>query len=202
MNALSIIKKSGVVQITVAVAASMLLVVMTVNASTTISTDISTGGALSVTGASTLTGAVSAASTLAVTGAIAASSTLQVTDAITTYGTVTNKGAVSDTSTFTQGSAGTAITAIQFGSCTLTTATANATSSVYTICTGAGTVDNNYKVFLQPTSTLLPGLTIGAASTTVTAGTISVRIDNPFGNSGGGVSTSTGAGTVSFWAVR
>ena len=84
-------RKEGVLPVTVAVVVSLFLVVSWVQAVTTISTDITTGGALSVTGASTLTGNVTAAGTLGVTGAstltgaVAASSTVQVTGLTTLY---------------------------------------------------------------------------------------------------------------------
>jgi fibronectin-binding autotransporter adhesin len=79
-----------------------------VQAATTISTNISTGGTLSVTGAATLS------STLAVTGA----STL--------------------TGGATVGSSGTAITQVLFGTCTVTLGSITASTTAITTCTATG----------------------------------------------------------------
>src|SRR3989338_1460596 len=80
IKVISMFRKGGVVPVTIAATISLFLVVSIVQATTTISTDITTGGALSVGTTATLTGAV------------AASSTLQVTGAQTNYGTLTVSG--------------------------------------------------------------------------------------------------------------
>ena len=80
MKVISMFRKGGVVPVTIAATISLFLVVSIVQATTTISTDITTGGALSVGTTATLTGAV------------AASSTLQVTGNQTNYGTLTVSG--------------------------------------------------------------------------------------------------------------
>ena len=59
MKAISMFKREGVISVTVATIVSLFLVISAVQAVTTISTDIATGGALSVTGATTLTGLAS-----------------------------------------------------------------------------------------------------------------------------------------------
>ena len=74
-------------------ALSFFFVFLTVYSASTIGNNISTGGTLSVTGASTLTGNVSAA------GAIAASSTLQVTDKAIFYDSVNFRTGLSASST-------------------------------------------------------------------------------------------------------
>ncbi len=205
----SIFKKEGLLPITVAAVVSVFLVVSYAGATTTISTDISTGGALSVTGLSTLTAGYVAQASSTVTGAftvsggaaffngaVAATSTLQVTGAVTTYGTVTNKGAVTNTSTLTQGSAGTAMTAIQFGFCNLQGMVVVASSTNnYTTCTSAGTIDNTYRVFVSATSTL-SGVSIVAASSTASSGTISVQLN------GGTAGATLGTLSLNFWAVK
>ena len=105
---------------------------------------------------------------------------------------------MTNTGTLTQGAAGTAINTMQAGSCTLVSVSAVASSTTFTTCTGAGTIDNTYKVVLQPMSTLPAGLMVDAASTTVTAGTVSVRINNV----DAGANTTTGTPTLNFWAFK
>lgn len=87
---------------------SVFAIVGVVQAATTISTNISTGGTLSVTGAATLS------STLAVTGA----STL--------------------TGGATIGSSGTAITQVLFGTCTVTFGSITASTTAISTCTATG----------------------------------------------------------------
>src|SRR3989344_3572060 len=58
-NALSLIKDSNLLKMVIAVLVGVFFVVGGVSAATTISTNVSTGGTLSVTGASTLTGLTS-----------------------------------------------------------------------------------------------------------------------------------------------
>jgi hypothetical protein len=59
MNILKFIKSRGVIAVTLSVVMSFAFVAVAVNGATTISTNVSTGGTLSVTGASTLTGLTS-----------------------------------------------------------------------------------------------------------------------------------------------
>lgn len=93
--------KDKTLSIVLSVVFSFLFVFVGVNAATTISTNIVTGGTLTVTGASTLTGAATLSSTLGVTGATTLSSTLGVTGATTLTGaaTLSSTLAVSATST-------------------------------------------------------------------------------------------------------
>ena len=82
-NVFSRVLDRGPVSVTLAVVLSVLFVTGLVNAATTISTNISTAGTLTVDTTSTLTGAVTMGSTLAVTGAVNASSTLATSGNIT-----------------------------------------------------------------------------------------------------------------------
>lgn len=76
-------------------------VVFSVSAATTISTNINTGGTLTVSGASTLTGAVDMASTLTVTGAFTGASSGTLTGDLFVNGADINLGTGSATSTIT-----------------------------------------------------------------------------------------------------
>ena len=97
---MKLFKSKDFYSVALAVALSLVIVAVSVSAATTISTDISTGGTLAVTGASTLTGLATltggfisqasstAGSTLTVGGKFMASSTALFTDAITAYSTL------------------------------------------------------------------------------------------------------------------
>src|SRR3990167_11293825 len=102
---MKLFKSKDFYSVALAVALSLVIVAVSVSAATTISTDISTGGTLAVTGASTLTGLATmtggfisqasstAGSTLTVGGKFMASSTALFTDAITAYSTLGVTGA-------------------------------------------------------------------------------------------------------------
>ena len=83
-----LIKSKSFLPVMLSVILTFVFAVVVVNAATTISTNISTAGTLTVTGASTLTGAVAASSTLQVTGATTLYSTLNVSG-LTTLGNAT-----------------------------------------------------------------------------------------------------------------
>ena len=87
---ISSIRGSQFVSMTAAVVAGTFLVVSLVNASTTISTDITTGGSVYASSTLAVTGAATFFSPI--TGALAASSTFQVTGNQTDYGTLTVVG--------------------------------------------------------------------------------------------------------------
>lgn len=159
--------------------------VSVVQAATTISTNISTGGTLTVTGASTLTGAVSAESTLAVTGAATLSSTLAVTGVSTLSGGVA-VGATANT-----------VTDMSIGYCTIPATTVAASSTAFANCTTNITISTSDRVIVQATSSLPANFLIQAASTTG-ATTINVRIFN----SGTIAGTATGINSFNFWAAR
>ncbi|OHB20243.1 MAG: hypothetical protein A2854_04500 [Parcubacteria group bacterium RIFCSPHIGHO2_01_FULL_56_18] len=157
----------------VVAAVTVFALVGVVQASTTISTNISTGGTLSVTGASTLTGAVSAASTLAVTG----------------VSTLTGGVAV--------GATANTVTDMSIGYCTIPATTVTASSTAYADCTTSVTISASDRVVVQATSSLPANFLIQAASTTG-ATTINVRIFN----SGTIAGTATGINSFNFWAAR
>ncbi|MBI5457032.1 hypothetical protein HY969_04825 [Candidatus Kaiserbacteria bacterium] len=178
MKYLSFIRESGWA-IPLAVIVSVFGVVTMVQAATTISTNISTGGTLAVTGASTLS------STLAVTGAATLSSTLAVTGASTLTGGVI-VGATANT-----------VTDMSVGYCTIPTTTVTASSTAYADCTTSVTISTSDRVFVQATSSLPANFIIEAASTTA-ATTINLRILNTGMISG----VATGVNSFNFWAAR
>lgn len=110
--------------------------VSVVQAATTISTNISTGGTLSVTGAATLS------STLAVTGA----STLTGGVAV---------GATANT-----------VTDMSVGYCTIPATTIAASSTGYADCTTSVTISSSDRVLVMATGSLPANFVINAASTT------------------------------------
>mgnify|MGYP001566403150 CR=1 FL=1 len=109
MKGISIFRRDGVLPVTIAVVASMLFVVMSTSAATTISTDITTGGAVYATGTLQATGAVitygagtfgdAAADYQIFGGQLQASSTALFGGAVTVYGDSTIGDAVTDSVT-------------------------------------------------------------------------------------------------------
>lgn len=148
--------------------------VSVVQAATTISTNISTGGTLAVTGASTLTGAVTMSSTLAVTG----------------VSTLTGGVAV--------GSTANTVTDMSVGYCTIPATTIAASTTAYADCTTSVTISSSDRVLVMATGSLPANFVINAASTTSSTN-ISVRIVN----TGLGIAnTATGVNSFNFWAAR
>lgn len=227
-NSFSFIKNGGWLTMTLAVIVGVLFVVGGVQAATTISTNVSTGGTLSVTGASTLTGLTSmvqASSTLfsvngtAYFGGTATSSftsagvlTLENGETISnsTNGTIT----LAATNMVLVGTASTsairvgdepvpAINGMVFGYCTFTDVTLAASSTAgFATCTVDSSVTGALvagdKVFVTATSSFESQYVITAASTTGIS-TIQLRILN----TGLGAADGTLSGTsVNFWAVR
>src|SRR3989344_1771430 len=106
MKGISIFRRDGVLPVTIAVVASMLFVVMSTSAATTISTDITTGGAVYATGTLQATGAVitygagtfgDAAGDFQIFGGqLQASSTALFGGAVTVYGAATFGDAAAD----------------------------------------------------------------------------------------------------------
>ena len=168
-NTSSFIRDGGWATMTIAVVVSVFAVVSLASATSTISTNISTGGTLAVTGASTLTGAVTASATLAVTGA----STL--------------------TGGATVGSSGTALVRVNSGFCNVQSSTNTITASTTkAIDCGGGTyaataltgITAGDRVLLgQPTttSTVFGGLQILGASASTTQGFITLIVANNTG---------------------
>lgn len=219
----SFIKDSALLRMTIAVVAGVLLVVGTAGAATTISTNISTGGTLAVTGASTLTGLTSmiqasstrfsvhdtayfggtATSTFTSAGVLSLQNGETISNA--TNGTiaitatnVTFSGLASSTTFMVGDDQPSTISGLIFGTCTASL-TVTASSSAYANCTGATGVTSNYKVFVQATSSMPTRLHIVAASSTATTGTINLLVENT-GITGGNVTASVN--TLNFWAVR
>src|SRR3989344_1552008 len=203
---------SGVVLATVL---SLFLVALITYGATTISTNISTGGTLTVTDAATLS------STLAVTGAVTANGAITLGDAAADVITITGNASPSNSLTvgndlFVTGTASTSdariggydganglIAGVLAGTCNLTAATLAASTTTNFPCTSATGVRSGDKVFVMATSSLAVGnpyandIIIRAASSSV-SGQINVDIVNTDDNS----NTETVAGTLNFWAVR
>ena len=117
-----------------------------------------------------------------------------VASAVTTISTSISTGG-----TLTVGSAGTAVSGMVFGYCTIDAVTdVTAASTTYTYCTGATGVVSGDRVFIQATSSMPVATFVAAASSTATAGQINLRLH---ANAG---AASIAANTVSlnFWAVR
>ncbi|HEY9582706.1 MAG TPA: hypothetical protein VJK09_00085 [Candidatus Paceibacterota bacterium] len=197
-----------------------LSVVGMVSAATTISTDISTGGTLAVTGASTLTGAVthSASTTLAndlwfseaatstvgfaTAGLNFDSSTFVIDPNSNMVGILTATpatalevaGTASSTNTVVGG--GTSLAKIVSGICQIPATTVTASSSAHADCTATGIAAGD-RVFLQATSSLAANFIIQSASSSA-AGNINLRIFNT-GHIGG---TAAGPAAIYYWAVR
>ncbi|KKW19238.1 MAG: hypothetical protein UY63_C0017G0015 [Parcubacteria group bacterium GW2011_GWA2_51_10] len=213
---------------TIAVVAGVFVVVAFVQGATTISTSITTGGAIN------------------------ASTTLQVTGAVTTWGDLTFGDTVADSVTanayFTQLRIGTGATFDQIGDVgadelgvegdaeidgTLSIGTAASTTALrvgddrvstingmvfgfcsfadvtsftasttkYVDCTGATGLTNSYRVLVQATSSFESSFVIQAASSSATAGTVHLRVLNTDMDSNNGNTTLNGT-SVNFWAVR
>src|SRR3989344_2087518 len=200
-STLSFIKDARFPMMIASVLAGVFFVTMAVNASTTISTDISTGGALSVTGLSTLLGGATTTSITLLNGEVisngtdgvvqingiasSTSVTLLNGETITnaTDGTVVISGAT-DVNEFTQGGGQCTITDADGGAYVLTQAELNGCNYLYITASGAG--QEVIALTLPATSTmttLLPSVgdyrewlidasdLAAATTTTITAGT-------------------------------
>lgn len=96
------------------------------------------------------------------------------------------------------GGNGTSLAGVVAGYCTIPATTVTASSTNYANCTGATGVINGDRVFVQATSSLADNFIIQSASSTVTAGTINVKILN----TGMITGTGTGINSFNFWAFR
>ena len=144
----------------------LLISAMAANASSTISTNISTGGTLTVDTTSILTGAVTMSSTLIVAG------TLTATGAINTA-TASSTGLVKVDS-LTVGS-GTTVSNLLFGTCYVNLPSAVASSTVVADCTATG-VTTSSKIFVTVASSTNHIIFTGASTTAVD--TIQVSVYN------------------------
>lgn len=218
-NTLSIIKDGKWFTMTLALAASMFVLVAFAQASSTISTNIQTDGTLTVVSGTSLQGATS--TSLAVTGSTTISTTLDVTGALRANGALTVLGLTSLANASTTGevtigtiastsqlivggdSTNGTISGAIFGTCNITQVALAATTSAGFACTSATGITTSFKVFVSATSTLVSGavanayggFSIQGASSTA-SGVIGVQIVNMVGVS------ATPAGTLNFWAVR
>lgn len=172
-------------------------------ASTTISTDVVTGGNMYATSTMAVTGAITGYSTLTVTGAINASSTIATSGNITVpagyaidtagagvlnIGTSTatsiNIGKagvpavmVNASSTLASFGGGTTVSNIAFGTCTPTIGSITASTTLSAICTGSEAVNSTaWKVFVTPNIT--EDINISFVSASSTALGIQVTLTN------------------------
>ena len=192
----------------VSVLAGVLFVTMAVNASTTISTNVSTDGTLDVTGLTTLTGAsttrISLTGNLMVNGM---ATTTGSTGSIATEGNLTVLGTASTTALKVGATANT-ITDASVGICVPTTNPSIAASTTAMVaCTSSVPLSSSDRIFVQATSSLASNFVIQAASST-SATNIQIRILNV------GLTTSDAGDVISgaqslgasqsfnIWAVR
>lgn len=209
----SFVKEGGWLTMTLAVAVSVFLIFAIAQAATTISTSITTEGDLQVDGNSTIGSAVGdsvtanayftqlrigTGSTFGHIGTVGADE-LGVEGDIEIDGTAYFDGLAS-TSALKVGDepAASTINGLAFGYCTIPATSVLASTTSYANCTGATGVVENDRVFIQATSSLLNNFMVTAASSTATAGTITVRIFN----NGSIAGTDTGAISFNFWAAR
>jgi len=185
---LSFIKGNNMLAMVVAVLLGVFFVVGVVESATTISTNITTAGTVTVgvddTGADvTFYGATSgsywlwdeSADTMIIKAGVASTSAIKVGDE-------------SDATT---------INGMVVGYCTFPTVTITASSTGMASCAGATGVVSGDRIFVQATSSLPDVFVIQAASSTA-AGVIQVDIVNL----GFTVTTATGVNSLNFWAVR
>jgi hypothetical protein len=174
MNLVNHDRMTKVISVVLAVIFGVLVVTLVANAVTTISTNIETGGTLSVTGVSTLTGNT-ILSTASSTDLVKFDS-LRVAKAGTTNNTIEG---------------------INFGFCTFASVNITASSSDMATCSSATGVESGDRIFVMATSSLPDGFVITAASSTA-SDVIQLRILN-HGQSG---AVATGINSINFWAVR
>jgi hypothetical protein len=175
---------------------ALLLVVGVVYAVTSIGSNITTDGDLTVDGDATL-------GTLTVDGDV----TLENGETISnsTNGAITLGadnlvlvGTASTSALKVGDEVVSTINGLIFGFCTIADTNVTASSSAYAACAGATGVLNGDRVFVQATSSLNSDFYVTSASSTATAGTIGLRIHNS-GNTG---QSATGVNSLNFWAVR
>lgn len=197
----SFIKDGGWLTMTIAVVVGVLAVVGFVQAATTISTNISTGGTLTVTQQSTL--ATASSTGLTTTGGFwvnGTATTTASTGTFSTAGSVVVVGVASSTQLLV-GGGGTTISHMAFGTCTTDSVSVSATSSGMMTCssaTGVGTSDN---IFVQSINTLPDNFVVQAASSSATD-VIQIRVFNMATTTGDSLADVTGARVMHFWAVR
>ena len=185
------IRSNNWLAMTIAVVAGVFLVVGGVQAATTISTNISTAGTVTVgvddTGADvTFYGATSgsywlwdeSADTMIIKAGVASTSALKVGDEVSVS----------------------TINGLIFGYCTAPSLNVAATSSATLICASATGVASTDRVFVQATSSLPANFVVQAASSSATD-TIQIRVFNMATSTPSGAAD-TGINSFNFWAVR
>ena len=214
-----------IISVVLAVVFGVLVISLVVDAASTISTNIETGGTLSVTGASTLTGLTSmiqasstrlsvfdtayfggsATTSIDSTGIITLRNGETISNA--TDGTITfgPAGSIASTSAIKVGDESVpTVNGMSFGYCTFSDTTVAATSTEYFNCTTTPTVAlvtsaSGGRLFVQATSSFDTGFIIEAASSTGVS-TINVRVRNISGSLGA-ADTSLGGTSLSFWEI-
>ena len=213
------IRSNNWLAMTIAVVAGVLFVVGGVQAATTISTNISTGGTLDVTGLTTMiqasstrfsvhdtayfggtaTSSFTAAGVLTLQNGETISNATNNTIAITATN-VTFSGLASSTTLKVGDDAVSTISGLVFGYCTAPSLNVAATSSATLICASATGVTTSYRVFVQATSSLPANFVVQAASSSA-ADTIQIRVFN-MATSTPSYAADTGINSFNFWAVR
>jgi hypothetical protein len=160
----------GWLPVTVGVATGVFLVVSLVQAVTTISTDITTEGALTVSGASALS------STLTVTGktTLGSATSTSLTTTSLYFATASSTGLASVDS-LKVASTGDTVSEIQFGTCTVTIGSITASTTAMATCTATG-VTTAFQVFVRPYITD-NGIVMVSASSTAND-TIQIAVHN------------------------
>ena len=218
-SAFTFIRSNNWLAMSIAVFAGVLFVVGGVQAATTISTNISTGGTLDVTGLTTMiqasstrfsvhdtayfggtaTSSFTAAGVLTLQNGETISNATNNTIAITATN-VTFSGLASSTTLKVGDDAVSTISGLVFGYCTAPSLNVAATSSATLICASATGVTTSYRVFVQATSSLPANFVVQAASSSA-ADTIQIRVFN-MATSTHSYAADTGINSFNFWAVR
>lgn len=173
-----------------------LLMAGVASAATTITTSISTGGTLTVSGASTLTG-------LASLDGAASTTNLSTSGAVWVGGmaTTTSAGAISTRGSLTVGSAGTAASGMVFGYCNFANVVITATTTGMITCSDATGILSGDRIFVQATTSLPTNFRILHASSTE-SDVIQIQLFNHSTTSADTGSDATGTGSINFWGVR
>lgn len=227
MNIINSERITKVVSVVLTVVFGVLLVSLVANAVTTISTNVNTGGTLTVDGASTLTGLTSmiqASSTRfsvhdqlyvggSATTSINSAGVITLTNGETIANATNGDITLTATNVVLVGTASSSaikvgdeavptINGLSFGFCNFSDTTVTATSTNYFDCTTntASSLVSGDRVFVQATSSFDTGFVLEAASTTGVS-TINVRVRNISGSLGA-PDTTLGGTSLNFWAVR
>ena len=196
----SFIKEGGWLTMTIAVVVGVFAVVGLVQASTTISTNVNTGGTLTVSGQSTL--ATASSTGLTTTGGFwvnGTATTTATTGTITTAGNLVAVGTASSTNLIV-GNGGSTMTHIAVGTCTTNSVSVSASSSAMATCSSATGVLTSDNVFVQSINTLPDNFVIQAASSSA-ADAIQIRVFNMPTTTGDSGADVTGARVLHFWAA-